>query len=101
MITLDEKGMALNTELEELLKELRANFIVETKNERSKRQNLCSCFYFFRVGDSVIYLYANSGAMKKIRKMIKAARAIYLCIMWLILLPFVWLYDRLFGGWKK
>ena len=26
---------------------------------------------------------------------------IYLVTVWLIMLPFVYLYDRIFGGWKN
>jgi len=26
---------------------------------------------------------------------------IYLVIMWLILLPFIFIFDRIFGGWKN
>jgi len=33
-------------------------------------------------------------------KMAKGLVMVWLCVMWLILLPFVWLFDRAFGGWK-
>ena len=36
----------------------------------------------------------------KIIKMAKGLMMVWLCIMWLILLPFIWLFDRAFGGWK-
>jgi|ETNmetMinimDraft_2_1059921.scaffolds.fasta_scaffold23108_4 hypothetical protein len=43
--------------------------------------------------------------MKKIKQKIKdlliGIMNIYLVILWFILFPFVYIFDRLFGGWKK
>jgi len=39
--------------------------------------------------------------MKKIVTFFKGVCIIFVVIMWFILLPFIFLYDRIFGGWKK
>jgi hypothetical protein len=39
--------------------------------------------------------------MKKIKNLLAALMRIYLVIMWLMLFPFVYLFDRLFGRWRK
>ena len=38
---------------------------------------------------------------KKIKDIMTGIRNVYLIIMWLILLPFMFIFDRLFGGWKN
>tara|TARA_R100000687_G_scaffold62463_1_gene50522 strand:- start:10 stop:204 length:195 start_codon:yes stop_codon:yes gene_type:complete len=42
--------------------------------------------------------------MKKLKQVLKdimtGIMRTYLIIMWLFLVPFVYLFDRLFGGWK-
>ena len=42
----------------------------------------------------------ESIRMKKCKKFLKGLTIAWLCVMWLIMLPFLWLYDRIFGGWK-
>ena len=42
----------------------------------------------------------RNGEMKKIKKFLKGLGTVVLCIMWLIMLPIIWLYDRIFGDWK-
>ena len=43
--------------------------------------------------------------MKEIINMVKNIMTviinIHLVIMWLILFPFIYIFDRLFGGWKN
>ena len=36
-----------------------------------------------------------------IKDIIKGIMNIYLVMMWLILLPFIFIFDRLFGRWKN
>ena len=36
-----------------------------------------------------------------IKDIMNAIMNIYLVTVWLIMLPFVYLYDRIFGGWKN
>jgi len=35
-----------------------------------------------------------------IKDIIKGIMNIYLVIVWLIMLPFIYIFDRIFGGWK-
>ena len=42
----------------------------------------------------------RNGEMKKIKKFLKGLAMVCVCIMWLIMLPIIWLYDRIFGDWK-
>jgi len=35
------------------------------------------------------------------KKFFKRLIMVVMCIMWLIMLPIIWLYDRIFGDWKK
>jgi hypothetical protein len=43
--------------------------------------------------------------MKKLKQKIKnigtGIMNIYLIILWIILFPFIFIFDRLFGGWKN
>jgi len=39
--------------------------------------------------------------MKKIKGFLKGVWICITVIMWLILFPFVFFFDRFFGGWKK
>ena len=39
--------------------------------------------------------------LKKIKGIMTAIMNIYLVIMWFILLPFIYTFDRVFGGWKN
>ena len=38
---------------------------------------------------------------KKLKKINKGAIIIITVILWFMLFPFIFLYDRLFGKWKK
>ena len=35
-----------------------------------------------------------------LKDVLKGLRNIYLVIVWVSLLPFIYLFDRLYGGWK-
>tara|TARA_R110000824_G_scaffold163551_1_gene339298 strand:- start:518 stop:628 length:111 start_codon:yes stop_codon:yes gene_type:complete len=35
------------------------------------------------------------------KKFFEGLMMVVLCILWVIFLPILWLFDRLFGGWKK
>ena len=39
--------------------------------------------------------------IKKIKNFFKGLAIAWLCILWLIMLPIIWLFDRIFGGWKE
>tara|TARA_R100001132_G_scaffold989_1_gene1219 strand:- start:258 stop:377 length:120 start_codon:yes stop_codon:yes gene_type:complete len=39
--------------------------------------------------------------MKHAKRIFKGIMIIWLVVMWLILLPFIWLFDWILGGWKK
>jgi len=36
-----------------------------------------------------------------IKDIIKGIIFVWFCIIWLMMLPFIWLFDRIFGGWQK
>ena len=38
---------------------------------------------------------------KKLKKINKGAVIVITIILWFMLFPFIFLYDKLFGGWKK
>ena len=36
-----------------------------------------------------------------IKDIIKGIILVWFCIMWLMMLPFIFIFDQIFGGWKN
>ena len=39
--------------------------------------------------------------LKQIKNILIGIRNIYLVMMWLFLFPFIYVFDRFYGGWKN
>ena len=62
-----------------------------------REYNIYNYFYFLRTHDAVVSLHAGGT----VKKFFKGLMMLVMCILWLIMLPIIWLYDRIFGDWKK